>query len=84
MAIVSYIAENITRPCESLDWCVKHSAGVAPNGMKICLHKDENAANNQPDNLKWGTQKENLNCPKFIAYCKTRTGENNPYVKGTR
>ena len=58
--------------------------GVAPNGMKICLHKDENAANNQPDNLKWGTQKENLNCPKFIAYCKTRTGENNPYVKGTR
>ena len=25
-----------------------------------CLHLDENSANNRPENLMWGTQKENL------------------------
>lgn len=53
---------------------------IAPN----CLHKDENARNNKPNNLKWGTQKENLNYPKFIAYCKSRKGDNNPFIKGRR
>jgi hypothetical protein len=55
--------------------------GPAPEGLN-CLHIDESSANNSPDNLKWGTQKENLNCPKFLAYCKSRTGEKNPYTKG--
>jgi hypothetical protein len=31
----------------------------------VVLHLDENPANNRPQNLKWGTQKENLNMPKF-------------------
>lgn len=57
--------------------------GPAPEGMN-CLHDDENARNNKSDNLKWGTQKENLNAPGFIAYCKSRTGDNNPYVKGRK
>lgn len=50
--------------------------GAPPEGKMYCLHIDENSRNNKPDNLKWGTQKENLNAPGFIQYCKSRTGEN--------
>jgi hypothetical protein len=50
--------------------------GLAPADKRICMHMDENARNNQPENLAWGTQKENLNAPKFLAYCRSRTGEN--------
>jgi hypothetical protein len=56
--------------------------GEAPADKTYCLHIDENSRNNRPENLKWGTQKENLNYPGFIAYCKSRTGENNPHIKG--
>jgi hypothetical protein len=54
--------------------------GPAPHGY-VCMHLDENARNNKPNNLRWGTQKENLNAPGFIAYCKSRTGENHPRRK---
>ncbi len=47
-----------------------------------CLHINENAADNKPENLKWGTQKENLNAVGFIAYCRTRTGDDSPSIKG--
>jgi hypothetical protein len=56
--------------------------GPAPFDRAVVLHLDENALNNRPENLRWGTQKENLNMPKFIEYCKARVGENSPYVKG--
>jgi hypothetical protein len=56
--------------------------GPSPAGMPYCLHRDENAANNHYSNLKWGTQKENLNAPGFIEYCKSRTGERSPFIKG--
>ena len=56
--------------------------GPAPENKPYCLHKDEDARNNRPGNLKWGTQKENLNAPGFITYCKSRTGDKNPYIKG--
>lgn len=56
--------------------------GPAPDGMPLVIHKDENALNNRQENLKWGTQKENLNMPGFIAYCKSRTGEKSPRAKG--
>jgi hypothetical protein len=56
--------------------------GPAPLERAVVLHLDENSLNNKPENLRWGTQKENLNMPKFIAYCKSRTGENSPTVKG--
>lgn len=58
--------------------------GPAPKDKPFCIHKDENSMNNLPCNLKWGTQKENLNMPGFIAHCKTRTGDNSPRRKGTK
>ena len=58
--------------------------GPKPFPSAVVIHLDENAHNNRPENLKWGTQKENLNAPGFIAHCKSRTGENNPYIKGVK
>ena len=58
--------------------------GPPPPDLPVVIHKDENALNNKPDNLKWGTQKENLNMPGFIAYCRSRTGKNSPTVKGLK
>lgn len=58
--------------------------GLPPFQRAVCMHIDENSRNNASDNLAWGTQKENLNAPGFIAYCRARTGDNNPLVKGRR
>ena len=58
--------------------------GEKPFDKAVVIHLDENAHNNVPENLKWGTQKENLNSPKFIEYCKSRTGENSNYYKHQR
>ena len=55
--------------------------GPAPADRPYCLHIDENARNNKPSNLKWGTQRENLNAPGFLDYCRSRTGENSPTTK---
>ena len=55
--------------------------GPAPKDKPNCLHDDEDARNNRPENLKWGTQKENLNYPGFLEYCKSRIGENSPIIK---
>lgn len=56
--------------------------GEKADNSQVCMHLDENAANNRADNLRWGTQKENLNAPAFREYCKQRTGADNPWVKG--
>ena len=45
--------------------------GPPPFDRAVVIHLDENALNNRADNLKWGTQKENLNMPGFIAYLKS-------------
>ena len=58
--------------------------GPAPEGHNVVIHLDEDSTNNRPENIKWGTQKENLNSPGFIEYCKSRTGENSPRTKGKR
>jgi hypothetical protein len=58
--------------------------GPPPPDKPICMHINENPMNNRPENLEWGTQKENLNAPGFIEYCHGRTGENNPYTKGRK
>jgi hypothetical protein len=56
--------------------------GPPPFEGAVVIHLDEDARNNRADNLRWGTQKENLNMPGFKAYCRSRTGENSPTVKG--
>jgi hypothetical protein len=56
--------------------------GPKPFDGAVVIHLDEQGDNNCSDNLKWGTQKENLNAPGFIAYCKSRTGGDSPVVKG--
>lgn len=58
--------------------------GPKPDTNSVVMHTDENAANNRPSNIKWGTQKENLNAPGFLEYCRSRTGENSPTVKARR
>lgn len=55
--------------------------GTPPFSRAVVIHLDEDATNNKPENLRWGTQKENLNAPGFIAYCKSRTGDNSPGAK---
>jgi len=55
-----------------------------PKPGQVVIHLDEDATNNRPDNLRWGSQKENLNAPGFIEYCKSRTGEDNPVAKGKK
>jgi hypothetical protein len=51
--------------------------GPAERGQ-VCMHVDEDSSNNRPENLAWGTQKQNLNAPGFIAYCRSRTGARSP------
>jgi len=56
--------------------------GPKPFPEAVVLHLDEDGLNNRPENLRWGTQKENLNMPGFKEYCRGRTGENSPVIKG--
>lgn len=46
--------------------------GSKPFDSAVVMHLDENYKNNEYSNLKWGTQKENMNAPGFIEYCKNR------------
>ena len=55
-----------------------------PKPGQVCMHLNEDSRDNRPENLRWGSQKENLNAPGFLAYCKTRTGEKNPNIIGIR
>lgn len=58
--------------------------GPAPYSQSVCMHVDEDSRNNAPTNLAWGTQKQNLNAPGFLRYCRSRTGENSPVTKARR
>ena len=44
--------------------------GVPEKGQ-VCMHEDENARNNNPLNLKWSSQVDNMNYPGFLAYCRS-------------
>ncbi|WP_397586771.1 HNH endonuclease signature motif containing protein [Sphingobium fuliginis] len=52
--------------------------GPQPEGKPVVMHLDENPSNNRPGNLRWGTQKENLNMPKAREFFRARTGEKSP------
>lgn len=56
--------------------------GPKPFPKAVVIHLDEDGTNNKPSNLRWGTQKENLNMKKIKEYHRARTGDNNPYRKG--
>ena len=56
--------------------------GAPPEGSTVVLHLNEDGTDNRSENIRWGTQKENLNADGFLAYCRSRTGENSPSVKG--
>ena len=58
--------------------------GPPPFPRAVVIHIDEDGLNNRPENLKWGTQKENLNMPGFLKYCRSRTGGNSPSTKGIK
>lgn len=45
--------------------------GPKPFPGAVVMHLDENAANNRPDNLAWGTQSENLTAPTHSGYLTT-------------
>ena len=55
--------------------------GPPPFAGAVCMHLDENSRNNAASNLAWGTQAENLNAPGFLAYCRSRVGEDSPTRK---
>lgn len=55
--------------------------GPAPEGKRYVLHDDEDSRNNTPENVKWGTQKENLNAPGWIAYRRSCVGERSNRAK---
>ena len=55
--------------------------GPRPFPEAVVLHGDENGLNNVPENLQWGTQKQNLNTPQFIEYCRSRIGADSPRTK---
>ena len=56
--------------------------GPPPFPRAVAMHLDDDTTNNRPENLRWGTQKENLNAPGFIARCRARAGDRNPYAIG--
>ena len=58
--------------------------GPMPFPKAVVMHLDENSRNNRSDNLSWGTQKQNLNAPGFLTYCRGRIGDKNPVIKGRR
>lgn len=47
--------------------------GAPPFEGAVVLHLDEDGCNNVPDNLRWGTQRDNLNAPGFRSYCSERS-----------
>lgn len=42
--------------------------GPAPFDGAVVMHLDEDSRNNSPQNLRWGTQRENLNAPGYLAH----------------
>lgn len=58
--------------------------GPAPADKPICMHLDEDPSNNKPENLRWGTQRENLAMPKAQKAFRSRVGEKSCRAIGKR
>lgn len=55
--------------------------GLRPKG-KVARHLDGNSENDVPENLEWGTQKEN--CQDTIRHGRSTRGEKNHHSRLTR
>jgi hypothetical protein len=56
--------------------------GPKPFPKAVAMHRDDDPTNNTAGNLFWGTQKENLNTPRFREIRRVRmTGMNNPNAR---
>lgn len=44
----------------------------APSQGQVVLHLNENSLDNRPENLAWGSQKQNLNAPRLKKYHRAR------------
>ncbi len=57
--------------------------GVCPGRYPefVCVHLNENALDNRPENLAWQSQKENMNAPKLKKRHRMRKGDKNPQAK---
>lgn len=54
--------------------------GECPQDKPVCMHLDENSANNRSDNLSWGSQKENLEAPAHQKYKRLRGKSEDPWL----
>jgi hypothetical protein len=54
--------------------------GPPPSEKHIVLHLNEEPTDNRPENLRWGTRKENQNFPKAKAAFKARSGQNSTWA----
>lgn len=70
-----------TRPRKVHQLVCEAFHGPKPFPNAVVIHLDENAHNNRPENLKWGTQKENLNMPKFKEYLRSEARNDNLRAK---
>ncbi len=58
--------------------------GPAPFEGAVAMHADDDHTNNAEGNLQWGTQKQNLNAPKFLEHCRNRRGPDHPVLNNKR
>jgi len=58
--------------------------GPTPHNGAVVMHLGEDPSNNRPENLRWGTQRENLQMPKARAAFQARTGEKSPTKIGKK
>ena len=56
---------NKTHKAEMIHRLVANAFVPNPKGYNIVMHLDDNKTNNNANNLRWGTQKENLSAKHF-------------------
>lgn len=57
-------------------WKVSHLIAKAflkpPTQGQVLMHLNENSNDNRPQNLQWGSQKQNINSPLYKRYARIR------------